>query len=68
MPVEAEYFKKGFDTRNEQILQSAYGNYTSNKHGPLGLFLLEDGCTLVAHDAGNFYKFSIHAVKKSLKT
>ena len=67
LPVNAEYSKKAFDTENERIRKAAYGEYIGNEHGPLGIFLLEDANTLVAHDAGNLYKFSVDAVASTLK-
>ena len=39
-----------------------------NDQGPLGIFLLQDGVSLFAHDAGNLYETSIEAVKDALKS
>jgi hypothetical protein len=67
LPVNAEYSKQGFDSVNRRIKKAAYGKYISNEHGPLGIFLLDDANTLVAHDAGNLYFFSVAAVANALK-
>jgi hypothetical protein len=51
---------------NEQIRLAAYGDYKPDDNGPLGIFLLNDRKTLIAHDAGNFFKFSMSDIAHSL--
>lgn len=68
LPVRASYSKKGFDPNRANIKQAAYGDYSENNHGPLGIFLLEDDRTILAHDCGNFYQASIDEVRKILES
>lgn len=66
LPIVAEYSQQDFDFKKKRTINSCFGNCCSNKHGALGIFLLDDGCTLIAHDAGNLYQFSLDAVKNAL--
>lgn len=66
--IPAKYSKQGFYLQGEKIYKVAYGEYTNNEHGPLGIFLHEDTNTLFAHDAGNLYKFSVEIVAHALNS
>lgn len=68
LPVPASYSKNGFDPERENVGQAAYGDYSENNHGPLGVFLLEDDGTILAHDCGNLYQSSIDEVRKVLES
>lgn len=67
VPIKASYSEHGFDVRENGIQKAAYGDYAENAYGPLGIFLLEDGNTILAHDSGNCYQTSIAAVRKALE-
>ena len=67
-PVTAKHSNKGFDPEHERIVKAAYGIYSNNESGPLGIFLLEDKNTLFAHDSGNLYQFSVDAIAKALRS
>ena len=66
IPITAKFSKQGFDLGHKGILKVAYGDYTNDKNGPRGIFLLEDNNTLFAHDAGNLYQFSVVTVANAL--
>ncbi len=55
-----------FDEAHYHIIQRAYGTYDKGDYGPLGLFMLDDYQTFLAHDAGNLYKFSTTHVHAAL--
>ena len=68
LPVAAMHSKDGFNPKLREVKMAAYGDFVKNDQGPLGIFLLQDGVSLFAHDAGNLYETSIEAVKDALKS
>jgi hypothetical protein len=68
LPIAVEFSKQVFDSKKERIMKAAYGDYTENDLGPLGIFLLADSSTLLAHDSGKLYKFSVKAVAQVLNS
>lgn len=68
LPVPASYSKNEFDPGCVNVGQAAYGDYSENNHGPLGVFLLEDNQTVLAHDCGNLYQSSVDEVRKVLES
>ncbi len=57
--VETENLTKSFsEVQTASIIQEAYGSFSENISGPMGIFKLDDG-SFLAHDAGNLYRFQI---------
>ncbi len=61
------HVKEGFSPKLRGVKMAAYEDFVKNDQGPLGIFLLQDGVSLFAHDAGNLYATSIEAVTDALK-
>lgn len=57
----------GFNPTKEHILQEAYGDYSPNKFGPLGIFRYSNGETFCAHDCGKFLSFASDDIRNALR-